>query len=98
MNAPEDTSPAKVIPIIPRRDERGERPGELLGSVRSIASRNLQGLTAMLFDNLDDALFDLAEKAASNALQVEYFDGMRELRKKRGLIERMFIDDIAKRI
>lgn len=98
MSAPEDTTPAKVIPITPRRGDSNERPGELLGSVRSIASRNLQGLIAMLFDNLDDALFDLAEKAASNALQVEYFDGMRELRKKRGLIERMFIDDIAKRI
>ncbi len=98
MNAPEDTSPAKVIQIAPRRDERGERPGELLGNVRNIATRNLQGLIAMLFDNLDDALFDLAEKAASNALQVEYFDGMRELRKKRGLIERVFVDDIVKRI
>ncbi|MHB1895735.1 MAG: DUF1631 domain-containing protein [Metallibacterium sp.] len=98
MNAPEDTKPAKVVPIAPRRGDSNERPGELMNSVRTIASRNLQGLIAMLFDNLDDALFDLAEKAASNALQVEYFDGMRELRKKRGLIERMFIDDIGKRL
>ncbi|WP_297899253.1 DUF1631 domain-containing protein [Metallibacterium sp.] len=98
MNAPEDTQPAKVVPMIPRRSDGNERPGELMNSVRTIASRNLQGLIAMLFDNLDDALFDLAEKAASNALQVEYFDGMRELRKKRGLIERMFIDDIGKRL
>ncbi|EQD62098.1 protein containing DUF1631, partial [mine drainage metagenome] len=98
MNAPEDIQPAKVVPITPRRSDSNERPGELMNSVRTIASRNLQGLIAMLFDNLDDALFDLAEKAASNALQVEYFDGMRELRKKRGLIERMFIDDIGKRL
>ena len=97
MSAPEESAPAKVVPIAPRRAEPG-RPGELLGGVRSVATRHLQALTASLFDSLDDALFDLAEKAASNALQVEYFDGMRELRKKRGLIERLFVEDIVQRL
>lgn len=98
MNAHDESAPAKVVPLAQRRGEPGERPGELLGSVRSIATRHLQALIATLFDNLDDALFDLAEKAASNALQVEYFDGMRELRKKRGLIERLFIEDVGRRL
>lgn len=97
MSASEESAPAKVVPIVPRRAEPG-RPGELLSGVRNIATRHLQALTASLFDSLDDALFDLAEKAASNALQVEYFDGMRELRKKRGLIERLFVEDIVQRL
>lgn len=97
MSASEESAPAKVVPIAPRRAEPG-RPGELLGGVRNVATRHLQALTASLFDSLDDALFDLAEKAASNALQVEYFDGMRELRKKRGLIERLFVEDIVQRL
>ncbi len=80
------------------RRDGGVPLGDLLGNVRSIAARHLQVLTGNLFDSIDDALFDLAEKAASNALQVEYFDGMRELRKKRGLIERLFVEDVGKRL
>ncbi len=98
MSSPEESTTGKVVPIAPRRGEQEGRPGELLGAVRSITQRHLQALTASLFDSLDDALFDLAEKAASNALQVEYFDGMRELRKKRGIIERQFVDDVGRRL
>ena len=98
MSAPEETPvPGKIVPIATRRDTL-ERPGELLGAVRSTVTRHLQSLGSSLFDSIDDALFDLAEKAASNALQVEYFDGMRELRKKRGLIERLFVEDVGKRL
>jgi len=74
----------------------GDRLGELLKSVRGTAQKRVQGLVQTLFENIDDALFDLAEKAENNALQTQYFDGMREVRKKRQLVERMFQEQLSK--
>ena len=73
-------------------DPRNERVGELLASVRGIGTRQLMSLMGGMFDNVDDALFDLAEKAENNAVQTQYFDGMRDVRKKRPMIERRFLD------
>src|SRR6185369_16932769 len=73
-----------------------DRMGELLKSVRGTSQKRVQGLVATLFENIDDALFDLAEKAENNALQTQYFDGMREVRKKRQLVERMFQEQLSK--
>ncbi len=95
--AKESKHNAKVVSIGTPKQGNLPRLGELLGKVQTIASRHLHALTASLFDNLDDALFDLAEKASNNAVQVAYFDGMRELRKKRNIIERLFNQDIAER-
>ena len=67
-----------------------ERMGDLLKLVRGISLKRINGLVGTLFENVDDALFDLAERAGSNAIQTEYFDGMREVRKKRQLVERLF--------
>lgn len=68
----------------------GDRLGDLLKLVRSVALKRVNALVGTLFENVDDALFDLAERAGSNAIQTEYFDGMREVRKKRQLVERLF--------
>lgn len=67
----------------------------LLTLLRRIALIHLQQLTASLFDNLDSALFDLAERAENNASQNEYFDGLREVREKRALVERAFQDHLG---
>ena len=67
-----------------------ERLGDLMKLVRSISLKRINGLVGTLFENVDDALFDLAERAGSNAIQTEFFEGMREVRKKRQLVERMF--------
>ena len=40
----------------------------------------LKGLLQKLFDNADDALFSMADKAGTNGDQAVYFDAMRELR------------------
>ncbi len=74
----------------------GDRLGELLKLVRGIALKRINGLVGTLFENVDDALFDLAERAGSNAVQTEYFDGMREVRKKRQLVERLFQEHATK--
>lgn len=86
----------KVIELAGRGDPRNERVGELLGAVRALTLKRSHELTSALLDNVDDALFDLAEKAESNAAQTQYFDGMRELRKKRPLVERLFGEHMAR--
>ncbi|GAA0721975.1 DUF1631 domain-containing protein [Dokdonella soli] len=73
-----------------------DRLGDLLKLVRGISLKRINGLVGTLFENVDDALFDLAERAGSNAIQTEYFDGMREVRKKRQLVERLFQEEATK--
>ena len=96
MTAPKDTH--NVVDLSQRQGAGGggDRLGDLLKLVRGIAQKRINGLVSTLFENVDDALFDLAERAGSNALQTEYFDGMREVRKKRQLVERLFQDQATK--
>jgi hypothetical protein len=89
------TDTPNVVDLQPRQSGGGERLGELLRLVRNIAQTRLGGLVSTLFENVDDALFDLAEKAESNAVQTRFFDGMREVRKKRQLVERRFNEQLA---
>ncbi|MFV3403699.1 MULTISPECIES: DUF1631 domain-containing protein [Pseudomonas] len=64
----------------------------LLLQVRDKAALQLrQGLQA-LFDNADDTLFEMADKATGRRDQNLYFEAMRDLRLKRKSIERGFLD------
>lgn len=84
---------AKDIPNVvdlPQRQPAPDRLGDLIKLVRGISLKRIGALVGTLFENVDDALFDLAERAGSNAVQTEYFDGMREIRRKRHLVERLF--------
>lgn len=97
MSTPEDT-PNRVVDLKQRSGTaaaNGERLGELLKLVRGIALKRVNGLVSTLFENVDDALFHLAERAESNATQVQFFDGMREVRKKRQLVERLFQEQLS---
>ncbi len=49
-----------------------------------------------LFENLDDALYEMANKSDSNTLQNVYFDSMRELRKQRVGIDRVFNQELLR--
>ncbi|MCF7201602.1 DUF1631 domain-containing protein [Pseudomonas oligotrophica] len=63
-------------------------------SVRDKAAQQLrQGLQA-LFDSADDSLFEIADRAASNAEQNAFFEAMRDLRMKRRTIERAFLQNL----
>jgi Protein of unknown function (DUF1631) len=90
----------KVVDLTQRQSNLGglaaDRLGELLKAVRATALKRINGLVGTLFENVDDALFDLAEKAENNAAQTAYFDGMREVRKKRQLVERVFQEQLSK--
>jgi hypothetical protein len=96
MTAPKDIQ--KVVDLSQRQGMPGgnDRLGDILKLVRGISQKRINGLVSTLFENVDDALFDLAERAGSNALQTEFFDGMREVRKKRQLVERLFQEQAAK--
>lgn len=60
--------------------------------VRDKAALHLRNALHSLFDNADDTLFEMADKAASSKEQNLLFEAMRDLRHKRKSIERGFLD------
>jgi hypothetical protein len=63
--------------------------------IHACAVPRLAALARETLDAVDDALFDMAEKANSNAEQARYFDGMREVRRRRGDIEHRFQEHLV---
>ncbi len=94
----EANEPSNIVNISQRLDPSSGRGGDLLNAVRNIASRRLQQYIGNMFEHVDDALFDLAEKAENNAAQMHYFDGMREVRKRRPVIERSFLAQVSREL
>lgn len=90
--------PSNIVNLSQRLDPSSPRGGELLNAVRGIATRRLQLCLGNLFEQVDDALFDLAEKAENNAAQMHYFDGMREVRKRRPMVERSFLAQVSRNL
>src|SRR5690606_23040119 len=66
-----------------------------LGRLQDRCRPVLQQLIQALFDQADDALFELADRAASNAEQNLYFESMREVRIKRRGIEQAVMRDVG---
>ena len=92
------SEPSNIVSLSQRLDPSSERGGALLHNVRDIAGKRLQLLINGMFEHVDDALFDLAEKAENNAAQMHYFDGMREVRKRRPSVERAFLAQLAREL
>ena len=95
------TQPSNVVELpVGRSASDGARrdPPPLLQQVRDIARQGLGRLLGQFFDNLDDALFELADRSRSDADQQLYFESMRELRIARQSVERDFIDELDNRI
>lgn len=83
---------------VPRRnnitlDVNGRR---IAAECRKLIVQTMPKLMGGLFENLDDALYEMANKSDSNALQNVYFDSMRELRKQRIGIERVFNQELLR--
>jgi hypothetical protein len=74
-----------------RRRVTDSRARELVASCRSQFAETLPRLLQELFEHIDDELYQLADKSASDVLQTRYFDAMRELRKLRDSIEQAFL-------
>lgn len=78
-----------------RHDAKGGAQGALLSSVRAIALKRLGALADALFDSVDDALFDLSERSGGSS-QMRFFDGMREIRRKRPQAQSAWLDLVAR--
>lgn len=74
-----------------RRRVADARTHELVASCRSHLAETLPRLMQELFEHVDDELYQLADKSASDVLQTRYFESMRELRKLREPIEQSFL-------
>lgn len=71
----------------------GRLPVALI-QVRDKAAQQLKQALQALFDNADDTLFQMADRATSNAEQNAFFEAMRDLRLKRKSIERGFLQKV----
>lgn len=65
-----------------------------LTNVRDKAVQQLRQALQALFDNADDTLFEMADRATSNTEQNAFFETMRDLRLKRKNIERGFLHKV----
>ncbi len=66
----------------------------VLLQVRDRAAQQLQQGLQDLFDNADDTLFEMADKARNNLDHHIFFEAMRDLRLKRKNFERVFMEQL----
>lgn len=71
------------------------RFGELVQGCRQLAMNHLAELLGQVFAQVDDTLFECAEKAENNQVQALFFDAMREVRRERPNLERFYHQRIA---
>lgn len=98
------TGNANVIPlqIDKSRHVRGEilmkeslaRLPRPIQRMREVAQSDFKGAIHNLFDHVDDSLFELADRAASNLEQNIFFESMREIRIQRRAMEKAFLSYI----
>ena len=76
---------------------RGIQPrfSDLAQSCRKLGMNRLAENLNGVFGQVDDTLFECAEKAENNQLQTLFFDSMREIRRQRPQIERSYHQKIA---
>ncbi len=72
----------KVVALTPPRRSKATVP-PILHSVRQHAKGKLNELMQELFNNIDDALFEMADRSRSDTEQSMYFGSMREIRLQR---------------
>ncbi|WP_019340147.1 DUF1631 domain-containing protein [Stutzerimonas stutzeri] len=83
----------KAAPEQKQTSAAGRLPVALI-NVRDKAAQQLRLALQTLFDNADDSLFEIADRATSNAEQNAFFEAMRDLRMKRRGIERSFLQQV----
>jgi hypothetical protein len=89
------------LPPLPRTNQtlasRGIQPrfGELVQGCRKLAMNRLAEHLTGVFGQVDDTLFECAEKAENNKVQSLFFDNMREIRRQKPQIERTYHQRVA---
>lgn len=87
----------KVVPLNKAAADQASQPASarlpvVLLQVRDKAALQLKHALQVLFDNADDTLFEMADRALNNVDQNTFFEAMRDLRLKRKSIERGFLE------
>ncbi len=77
-------------------DLGGAKKGLAISRLRELLRPALTDRLKRVLDHVDDAFFDLADKAENNQQQMVYFDAMRELRLKSKVIEGDFVAWVMK--
>ncbi|CDF86084.1 hypothetical protein PKB_4764 [Pseudomonas knackmussii B13] len=72
------------------------RFGELIQACRQLTMNHLAELLGAVFAQVDDTLFECAEKAENNQVQSLFFESMREIRRQRPALERQYHQRFAK--
>ncbi|UAW97631.1 DUF1631 domain-containing protein [Halopseudomonas nanhaiensis] len=94
------TQDRKVVPIAPGNNRAGMGSGRALQlpaplvPVREHALVFFKSALGELFDNADDSLFEMADKAGSNTEQSMYFEAMRQIRLQRHALERTCLNSL----
>lgn len=90
-------SKANVIPLEPgRRIVLDAENKKLVTEIGEITGKQLQHNLADLFEGVDDALYQMADRAENNTQQTLYFDAMRQVRKERSRMETAFMRRFAR--
>ncbi|WP_339449803.1 DUF1631 domain-containing protein [Pseudomonas sp. EA_5y_Pfl2_R50] len=87
----------KVVPLLKAATDQANhsplaRLPVILLQVRDKAAQQLRHGLQELFDNADDTLFEMADRARNDVEQNIFFEAMRDLRLKRKHIERGFLE------
>lgn len=85
----------QAAPESTQADVRAAHIPGLISSIQVLATQLFGQHTLQLFDQVDDAFFELAEKPTNVSEQNGYLDAMRELRLKREQAEHSFVERIA---
>lgn len=96
MNNNQDNPPPQTRPTVTLASRVIQpRFGELVQNCRKLAMNRLAEHLTGVFGQVDDTLFECAEKAENNQVQTLFFDNMREIRRQRPRIERAYHQQIA---
>lgn len=69
---------------------------KLLNRCQEMELSHLRPLVDRMFENAEVALLEFAEKAENNMLQTLFFDAMREVQRKRPVLEHTFYDEVRR--
>jgi hypothetical protein len=86
-----------IHPKVVSLASRGIQPrfSDLVQACRKLVMNRLAEHLSGVFGQVDDTLFECAEKAENNKVQTLFFDNMREIRRQRPQIERSYHQAIA---
>ncbi len=87
-----DRTMARITRLVP------PRATALLTACQKLAKDALPPVLKAFVDRVDDAFFELANKADSSQRQQTYFDAMRELRLKRPQLEHEFFQSLERQV